>query len=195
MKPTGMKKIVAFSLFVLLCLHTLGQARFGIVGGLLLTKTNSAFNSGFRPGVYLGIVTDLKLVKSISLMPQLKYSNKGERNVSGEKGTYNYLELPINFVYKIPTKAGRLSFGGGPVLAYMMKGSWTTDDIPKEEIYFKYDMVNQLDYGLNAIAGFEIKGGVFFNISYMLGLRDVWFADNIGTNKNRTLSLGIGFVF
>jgi hypothetical protein len=194
-KLMDMKKTILFSLFVGLSLYSTAQARFGIVGGGTLAKTNGAFNSTSRVGVFLGSEIDLTLGKSVSLRPQLKYVRKGDHIVSGEKGSYNYLELPINFVYNIPTEVGRFSLGGGPDLAYMVSGSWSVQGGPKEDIYFKYDQVNHFDYGLNLVAEFEIEGGVFFNVNYTLGLQDVWYADKIGTNKNRTVSLGLGVMF
>lgn len=189
-----MKKILLLSYLAVLCLHAAAQPRFGILGGAVLAKTNGEFSDKSRAGIFLGMVMDLKLSKSVSLRPQLKYIMKGERDVSGEKGSYNYLELPINFVYNVPTKAGRFSFGLGPVVDYMISGSWTQQGGSKEKIYFNYDHVNQLDFGLNVLAGFEVKGGVFFNINYTLGLQDVWSADNIGSNKNRALGIGIGIM-
>ena len=122
-----MKKILLCNLLVVLYLTSTGQPRFGIVGGAVLTKTNEGLSSDNRLGVYLGTIMDLKLGKSISFRPQLEYIMKGNRTVVGEKGSYHYLELPINFVYNVPTKAGRFSFGCGPVLSYMIDGSWTSN--------------------------------------------------------------------
>lgn len=190
-----MKNILLCSFLMMLYLHAAAQPRFGITGGAVLAKTNGEFSDKGRVGVYLGMAVDLKLAKSVSLKPQLKYIMKGEQTVFGDKGTYNYLELPINFVYNVPTNTGRLYFGLGPVLDYMISGSWSIKGGSKEKISFEYDHVNQLDYGLNVLAGFEIKGGVFFNLNYTLGLNDVWSADNIGTNKNRALGIGIGIMF
>src|SRR4051812_38264192 len=117
-----MKKTMLLSLFVIFYFHSTGQARFGIVGGGVLAKSSEKLSSDSRVGLYLGLITDFKLAKSVYLTPQFRFITKGQQNVSGEKGSYNYLELPINFLYIIPTTAGRLSFGGGPTLAYMIKG-------------------------------------------------------------------------
>jgi Outer membrane protein beta-barrel domain len=190
-----MQKTMLLGLFVMLGLHANSQVRLGFNGGVVLAKTNEDAKSSHRTGLFLAMVMDLSVAKSASLRPQLKYIMKGQLTDPGQKGTYNYLELPVNYVCNIPVKAGRFSVGGGPVVAYMISGSWVSQDGSKEEIYFKYDKVNRLDLGLNAYAGFEVKGGVFFNINYTLGLRDVWIAEHIGKNKNRALSLGVGIMF
>ena len=77
----------------------------------------------------------------------------------------------------------------------MMSGSWKSGAGSREKIYFDYDQVNQVDAGLNAVAGLEIKGGLFFDLNYTLGFQNVWQAGHIGTNKNRALGLGIGMMF
>lgn len=174
--------------------YSIGQPRFGIVAGGLLSKTSGA-TSTFRPGGYAGLETDLKLGKLVSVRPQLKYMMKGETIDPEGKGSYNYLELPINFVYYIPTNAGRFSVGGGPAVSYMMSGSWTLLDGTKEPIDFDFDKVNHFDFGVNAIVNFELKKRIFFSVNYTLGLVDVWAADYVGKNKNRTIGLGAGFMF
>ena len=77
----------------------------------------------------------------------------------------------------------------------MISGSWVLKSGSKENIHFNYDQVNRLDYGLNVLAGFAVKGGVSFNLNYTLGLNNVWSADNIETNKNRSLGIGVGIMF
>lgn len=188
-----MNKIFFLSLLLAVCyMQAPAQTNFGIVGGASLSKT-SASGSNNQVGAYFGGVVDLKFGKSGSFRPQLKYIMKGENGVSG-KGAYNYLELPLNILYNIPSKIGRFSIGGGPAISYMASGSWTAQGGTKEKIYFTYDRVNQFDYGLNLQGGLEVKRGLFFTINYTLGLANVWQASVIGTNKNRSIGAGIGLM-
>ena len=107
-----MKKTILFGMLILLYFYPAAQVKFGAIGGAVLAKTNAAPAGKSRLGIYLGTVMDLKLGKSASFRPQLKWIMKGEQSGGGDKGSYKYLELPLNVVYKIPSKIGRfLSWG------------------------------------------------------------------------------------
>ena len=190
-----MKKIILFNVCMFAASLSFAQSRYGIVGGGVMAKTNEQLSNKSRFGLHLGMIMESKLGKSTVVKPQIQFIKKGTAHSNGEQGIYNYLELPINFVYNMPLQRGRLYVGGGPALAYMITGSWAVKNESKEVIYFELDKVNRFDYGINTIAGYEIKGGFFFNINYNMGLRDVWFQPGVGSNKNRVFGLSIGKMF
>jgi hypothetical protein len=190
-----MKRIYFFNVFVFAAVLSIAQPRYGIVGGGVMAKTNEELSNTNTFGFQLGMVMESKLGKSFVVKPQIQLIKKGTEQVTGEKGIYNYLELPINFLYKMPLKRGRVYVGAGPALAYMISGSWALKGESKEVIYFDFDKVNRFDYGINTIVGYEIKGGFFFNINYTMGLRDVWYQHGVGSNKNRVFGFSIGKMF
>ncbi|MEO6916336.1 MAG: porin family protein [Chitinophagaceae bacterium] len=189
-----MKKILVLIVLLMGYFSSFAQVRLGLIAGGVFAKTSGKSSKG-RAGGYLGAEADLKLGRLVSLRPQLKYIMKGESISSEGKGGYNYLELPVNLVYFIPTTIGRLSIGGGPAVAYLMSGSWTALDGVKEPIDFKYDKVNKLDIGLNAVASLEINRNFFFSVNYTYGFLNVWSAEYVGNNKNRSIGLGVGVTF
>ncbi|MEP6748938.1 MAG: porin family protein [Bacteroidota bacterium] len=187
-----MRKTFFFSLLLVTCMQAAAQTDFGFAGGATFAKTSGS-GSGNHVGFYAGGLADFKFGNAGSFRPQLNFIMKGESASSG-KGVYNYLELPLNVVYNIPTSIGRFFVGGGPVISYMISGSWTAEGGSKEKIYFAYDHVNQFDYGVNVQGGLKIEGGFFFTVNYTLGLANVWQAGSIGPNKNRAIGIGIGIM-
>lgn len=170
------------------------QPRLGIIAGGVMAKTSGPESKG-RFGAYGGVEADVKLGQVMSFRPQLKYIMKGESITLEGKGAYNYVELPLNFVYYIPTTIGRFSVGAGPVVDFMVHGSWTMLDGTKEAINYKFDKINRFDFGVNLIGNYEINERIFFSINYSYGLQDVWTANYIGNNQNRAVGLGIGIMF
>lgn len=138
------------------------------------------------------------------------FNNGGKADA---KTKISYLQLPLNLLY---TPAGnRLQFfaGGGPYLSYALSGRTTIEgvyfesnaaggrDEPFKETQdlFKKSRTGEpafkrTDFGVNALAGVKLSGGLFAGIGYQLGL------SNIGPSKessyeNRSLQLTIGYFF
>jgi hypothetical protein len=85
--------------------------RFGVKGGLNLANVSispaqTGFNQTSIIAFHAGLVIDANLSESISIQPNLLFSQKGY-GISGSSGgitvdgkaTLNYLEVPINILY------------------------------------------------------------------------------------------------
>jgi hypothetical protein len=173
-----------------------------------------------KMGYHLGLITDIELIEeTLSLQPALLYSNKGysvdfEKILKDEaddynvdiddyKGywryNYNYIELPINVVYKYKG----LQLSAGPYVAFGIWGQMRVDfsfkvdgervdskDIFDEDKYKlqpvwgkvddnKYDdflddddvaeLWRAIDAGLNLGIGYQVNN-ILFNIGYSFGL-------------------------
>src|SRR5688572_15470039 len=170
------------------------------------------FYSG-RTGVHLGFLAHLRFSEKSNFyfQPGVTYFTKG-RNYKGPSqdsavafkqpfgmpdsvvNTYyfqtrkqfiNYIDFPINVVYKL--KLGETTsfvVGGGPYLSFFYSGSHTqedvladvrvttteTKDLPVGDGPGKY---STFDFGVNALAGFEF-GRVFLTANYSRGLTDFY---------------------
>ncbi|GAA0558985.1 porin family protein [Chitinophaga japonensis] len=134
-----------------------------------------------------------------------------------------YLELPVNVLYKFTLGAGKFVAGGGPYIAYGLGGKskyvhtyrsngqthtfeqkvrFSNEMHSSSETFNKYDYYRPLDAGLNLIAGYELRNGLFFNINYSLGLTNVSPSDGAfsdgsfyryPTAKNSYLGISLGY--
>ena len=96
----------------------------------------------------------------------------------------NYLELPLNLVYKGALGNGKIYLGLGPYLAYGIGGkvkmgdeevdvkfkNKVTEDDYEEDVFF----VKALDAGGNIFVGYELSQGLFFQLNTQLGMIDLW---------------------
>jgi Outer membrane protein beta-barrel domain len=181
------------------------QMRFGVKGGLNLANISiSPSQTGVEPksiiSFHAGIVLDAPLSESISIQPNLLFSQKGYKasfaisttSIEG-KATINYLEIPINVVYHA-TEA--LSIGAGPYLGYALSGTSTTTTTTNgqsktdtKDADFDKD-IKRLDFGLNVTAGYEVIEGLIVSANYSLGLANI----NADTSTTSTIKNGvIGF--
>jgi hypothetical protein len=122
----------------------------------------------------------------------------------------HYVQVPVNLLYTMPV--GRIQFfaGAGGYFNYGISGklksklTYTMGDgnesVTEEEIdaFKKEDEggagLKKSDYGIGALAGIRLGGGLFVNAGYQLSLANL---DGIENNeyKNRGLQLTIGYFF
>jgi len=174
------------------------------------TKTISAFHAG--------VIADISLTKNFSLQPGLFYSAKGakvDQLIGGGPAStpqrvtstarLNYLELPVNFLYKRALGPGKIFAGFGPYLAYGVGGKIKTNyehyGHVESEVKFKNKKdidaniayVKPFDAGANFIAGYELKMGLLFSVNYSLGLTNTSPYES-ETEKNHYLGISVGYL-
>ncbi|RYY06233.1 MAG: PorT family protein, partial [Sphingobacteriaceae bacterium] len=117
---------------VFLMMHQLLQAqtvKFGAKAGVNFASvkaynnpTSSVYQSKIYTNLKIGEITEIGWTK-FALQTGLVLNGKGgidtyinpETNTNRRKNVrLYYLEIPVNFLYKVPVKAGTLFFGGGP---------------------------------------------------------------------------------
>lgn len=224
-----MKKTVAVVLFCyfILVINGKAQLRTAIAGGPHLSSVpgnnspewdtlNHKFSS--RPGMHLGLIAEIPFFKSTDLYfhTGMLYSNKGRKfssdfdtasnAISSVKGRQfvNYMEIPLNLVYKKGLSAKtKFVVGGGPYVSFLFSGRealntyYSNGSFDKTEntslkIPRSQGKYNNIDFGLNAFAGLEF-GRVFVNANFSKGLSQFYKTNsNNGTFKNRVLGLTVG---
>ncbi len=193
-------------------------------------------NYSGRGGVHLGFMGDLRLNEKSNFyfQPGVLFFNKGRKyqsplkdstlvfkSQSGQfdsvvntvyletrKQFINYIDIPLNIVYKLRLgKKTSFILGGGPYLSFFYNGF---DKREKVLVDVKYsleenndlpvgkgsDKYSILDYGVNALAGFEF-GRVFITANYSRGLNDFYEpADYKATNyKHEVMGATLGIFF
>lgn len=183
-------------------------------------KTLSTFHVGATADIPLapilsfqtGLLLNGKGSKSNS------YADASNHSDNYVKSTFNplYLELPANLVLKFPVgTAARLYVGAGPYAAMGIGGKSKTessllgvksstsenikfnddDPLTGEQEGARYDRLKRFDFGINALAGVEIKR-FMVGVNYGLGLTKINSTQTDNTtdnNKYRTFSVGVGF--
>lgn len=167
---------------------------------------------------HFGGYADLSVSPAFSIQPGLTLSGKGfkeeesysEPGYSEEgKSTTNvmYLEVPVNFVYKI----NDFYIGAGPYAAFALSGKnkyeYTENDggditSEKEEEDVKIgngedDQLKGTDFGINFMAGYQLKNGINLGVGYGLGLSNIYPGESSENYKikNRVFSVSVGYSF
>jgi hypothetical protein len=176
---------------------------------------------------HVGLVGDIPIASVLSFQPGILLNSKGSKteiyaNNNNTADNYYklktnplYIEIPANFVFKIPMASStNLFFGAGPYAAIGIggktKGEQKVFGITsnyEEDIVFNNDdpftagqedqSVNKLrrfDFGINGLAGFEF-GKASLGVGYGHGLTKINSAENNVDDKNKhrvwSVSLGI----
>ncbi|WP_316822194.1 porin family protein [Pedobacter gandavensis] len=177
-----------------------------------------------NPSFYFGATVDYPLTEIFSLQSGLTFSGKGGKGdakliTTGWPSDFNrktrlwYLEIPVNAVLYLPAGNGKVFLAGGPYFGYAMSGKnkiGGTSSAPDynndgklstsivsftEDVKFGKDgSVKRSDFGLNFLAGYELNSGLNIQAGYGLGLTGI-FEHVYTKNKNRVISVGIGFSF
>jgi outer membrane protein OmpA-like peptidoglycan-associated protein len=235
-----MRKIVLSLIVLSLCVASKAQFSVALVGGpqvnsitpgftLLpdtVTKTVSRYT-----GINIGFIGDVALNKKQSLFFRTGalFSAKGSQiiqhfdtsKVDLTTGQYllqatsslkiNYIDIPVDFVLKLPLK-GKTKFllGAGVQASLFYNGSTTlsTINVSKQDAYsppeteYKQTVNNDLPVGnadnkyrvvhfsANALTGFEF-GRVFLTANYSNGLTD-FFKSNEQSFKHQTIGVHLG---
>ena len=205
-----MKKF--FSFFTLYVIVISGnvysqKARVGLTTGATLAtyKVKSelvSVTSKSKAGITIGIFSDIPLGSSGSFMPALNFVQKGGTLKAGgmkDRLTTNYLEIPLNFVYKANLTNGKFFVGAGPSLNVGISGKEKIEaegNSQSEKVKFGKDKdFKSFDAGLNFVTGYIVKSGMMVSFNYNAGLSNsVDLGEGDGKFLNRYFGLRIGYV-
>ncbi|MFD2921051.1 porin family protein [Terrimonas rubra] len=226
-----MKKLhFAFMALVCILAVQVAQAQKSSVilkGGVNLANISNSENGDVSDARMLtswhaGGVIDLAILDVLSIQPGLLYTSKGiktERNLpllGTTTTTFNpqYIELPLNLVFKAPiSETSRFFAGAGPYAAMGVAGKYKVkSDLGSREYDIEFNdddpltqeqedagayKVRKFDYGVNILAGLELDRFVI-SANYGLGLAKIYAADDNNDNdknKHRVFSVSVGIKF
>lgn len=193
------------------------QSRMVPVSGFLIDDQNK---TGYQAGVTADIgfehisiepgmffITKGEKFRDQFTEPTLLYSETGTGFIK-----LNYLEVPVNVLYKLQAAPlVKIYAGGGPYFGFGLSGKGTTAVIATESggssttntsanynIKFGTDKTTDdyknPDYGINFVAGVQLKKHYTIDLNYGLGLANLTWGQGYSI-KNRTLGLSVGYLF
>ncbi len=203
-----MKKALLSVAALLIAGATFAQTKFGIVAGPSFSSYTTKVNgdketSDLLTNFRAGLTADLQLADEFYIQPSLLYTGKGgKEEVLGfdTKARINYLELPINFMYKPEVGNGNLFIGLGPYFALGLNGTNETvinDAVVKSDIDFDDDNgFKRFDAGANFQVGYEMPMGLNFGLFTDLGLVNLWKdGDSDNSFRNTAFGVTVGYKF
>ncbi|ATL46724.1 hypothetical protein COR50_05750 [Chitinophaga caeni] len=196
-----MKKLLFFAIAILLSGATFAQAKWGVVAGPSFSsytmkvagkKSTSDLITNFRGG----FTVDLPLADEFYIQPSLLYAGKGGTGDflgTDVKTNLNYLELPLNFMYKPEVGNGNIYIGVGPYFAYALGGNTDGNDI---EFGNNLGEMKRFDAGGNLQFGYELFNGLNFGLYTDLGLVNLaGEGDSDNSFRNTSFGVNIGYKF
>jgi hypothetical protein len=224
-----MKKVILFAAFAVVGFASQAQVTFGGHAGINVGSQKTEYSSGSnsvtqttdsKVGLTIGAVAELPISSGLFFRPELNFTQKGGKSTDTEtfggttltyknELTANYLELPLNVVYKLNAGSGNVLLGAGPSLGFGFGGKakltvsdGTTSQSESADVKFdgKKDATDDnvhyksFDFGANVMAGYQLSNGLFFKANYSLGLANISPEDNTKT-KNRGFGFTVGYMF
>ena len=217
-----MKK--AISLFAVLMLlfvatQSFAQINFGVKAGVNLANMTSQDDENnyakdtpyeMKTGFHAGITAAFSISENFAIEPGVLYSAKGfaeEYSGANIKYNINYLEVPINAVYKIDAGSVKVLIFAGPYLGYAISAKVKSDEAilgengdQKEETVSigtdkEEDAVVPFDFGVNFGAGAEMSG-ISLSFQYGLGLANTSpYSEYSYSSKNKVIGISLGYKF
>lgn len=170
-------------------------------------ELNNKLNTGFSAGVDVAI----PLSAGFYLQPGVDFTQKGTETESGIKTTLNYIDIPVNFVYKPLVGAGNLVLGFGPYVGFGVGGKVSSPNGTSTEVEYRDEFdrtvpastvqLRKSDAGANFLAGYEFANNLSVNLKAQLGLKDINpDMSNEGMNnqtrfRNTGFGLSVGYRF
>lgn len=217
-----MKNLVKFSLILAFVATTCisnaqsNRLKFGVKAGLNLANIAQNYkisededDTDMLLGLSLGATVEYELKENLALQSGLIFSRKGykmdykdEYESSEGKVKVTWLEVPMNFTYKM----NDFQIYAGPYMAFGIGGEMEYDETEDGYSYssstdIKFgdndsDHVRGFDYGLNLGLGYQ-TGNLLFNAGYSLGLANLQPNDSDGDykNSNRVISFSVSYFF
>jgi hypothetical protein len=200
----------------------MGKASFGIYAGVNFQNINGTAVNGDKlknsllTKFMVGLSYQLPVAPDFYLALGLQYSGKGAKGdvpYTIDNTTYtekrqidlNYIEIPINFLYKPLVGKGHFMLGFGPYVGYAISGKTKfTGDVytatpsvvfensitlanPNDLVYFRH-----LDVGANGFFGFEFANNLNIVFNAQLGLVNI-NSSNSGIANSKLSEMNTGF--
>ncbi|MDD2307094.1 MAG: porin family protein [Prolixibacteraceae bacterium] len=220
-------KIVSIALILLLSAsfanaQEKSKVSLGILGGLNFQNLNGKDLSGDKLendmllGFHGGINVQIPIAPEFYLQPGIMYSTKGAKNTSGSITSttkLNYIEVPLNMVYKASLGKGFFMLGFGPYVSYgisgnvkTVSGSVTLDrDVKFKSVVDTGDNIltpyyKAFDAGANIFVGYEMASGLFLQLDTEFGMLNInpeykILSDDKSSTKNTGFGLSLGYRF
>ena len=178
----------------------IAQVNFGFRAGYNAATVNSSDaeiteDGKVLSGLNIGALMNVKLKGNLSFQTGLSIGTKGvsvAHEGHADKFKFTAADIPMNLV--LNTKSG-LFVGTGLNFGYNLSGKLDAEDDPDENYSFEFGKGKNFfrsDLGLNFLAGYQTKSGLFLSANSLVGLKDL--KPGPETWKNNLFSVSIGYM-
>ncbi len=196
-----MKKIIVILFAIFATNAVIAQVNFGFRAGYNAATVNSrdeeiTEDGKALSGLNIGALMNVKLKGNLSFQTGLSIGTKGvsvAHEGHADKFKFTAADIPMNLV--LNTKSG-LFVGTGLNFGYNLSGKLDAEDDPDENYSFEFGEGKNFfrsDLGLNFLAGYQTKSGLFLSANSLVGLKDL--KPGPETWKNNLFSISIGYMF
>lgn len=208
------KHFLIFS-FLFICSYS-SFAQWGVRLGInrFATSVDGNLNSFSGIGLNAGITYDIG--EHFILQPGVYFSQKGpsafyyddnsiEWDETPRQIQLNYLEIPVNILYKLTFNHWKIYAGIGAVCSFGMGGQYITQTFGEENsspVKFKkgnepdvFYIENPFDFGIQPVIGVEYQN-FSLNLNYNIGLTELQYDKGVledASVKNRTIGITLGW--
>lgn len=193
---------------------------FAILGGANFQNLNGSditggkLNNDMLLGFHAGVNAAIQIAPEFYFQPGLMFVTKGAKNSVGSytgTTTLNYIELPLNVVYKAALGNGFIMLGFGPYVAYGIGGKYKGELGPftgEKDIVFQgiadsndsYYNYKAFDAGANIFFGYEMAGGIFLQLDAQYGMLNInpeykGLTSDKSVTNNTGFGLSLGYRF
>ena len=200
--------------------NTNSRLKLGAKAGLNLTNIYEKYD-GKKPsgddkgkiklGIQIGVVGDYALSDALSLQPGVLFYSAGYVNKENDGGdkyketyTLNYIQIPINFQYKLDMGGINAFVQAGPYLGCAISGKYKwkiTEDgnsrSGNESLKFGFDKEEDdykpFDFGLGLGVGLQFNN-IQIGLGYNIGLANMSLYDKSSV-KNNGIVLTVSYFF
>jgi hypothetical protein len=211
---TAVAALLSTALFAQKMTYDAGRTTFGLRAGVNFATINGKEPNGdklendINTGFHVGLNAEIPVGTGTYLQPGVLYSQKGAEFEDSAELQLNYIEIPVNLVYKPVLGAGRLLLGFGPYVGFGLGGKLKVDNGAETDVEFtkNYDInyvgraqYKGIDGGANLLAGYEFSNKLSFQINAQLGLTQLTPGTD-GTEsrlkqKNTVFGISAGYRF
>ena len=195
-----MKKIIVILVAIFATNVAIAQVNFGFRAGYNAATVNSSDaeiteDGKVLSGLNIGALMNVKLKGNLSFQTGLSIGTKGvsvAHEGHADKFKFTAADIPMNLV--LNTKSG-LFVGTGLNFGYNLSGKLDAEDDPDENYSFEFGEGKNFfrsDLGLNFLAGYQTKSGLFLSANSLVGLKDL--KPGPETWKNNLFSISIGYM-
>ncbi|HYM94342.1 MAG TPA: porin family protein [Chitinophagaceae bacterium] len=208
-----MKRTLSATVLLILfaSLASAQSARFGFTAGATYANMRETAplyksNGDYFTGVTFGILLDQPMQKNGSFQLGVNFTQKGTKSMSpyigstdGIKNVLNYLEVPMNVVFKFKHMGGKLLAGAGVSANFALSGKSTNSTtLRKTTLSFgngNGDDLKGMDFGVDGLLGYEFKNGFFITGNYYHGVNTLVIGGQ-GNDKlfNCYFALRVGYL-
>ena len=193
------KKLLLVCMMCALVLSANAQ-RFGIQVGMNLANVSLDGDPQNDLLAYqVGPVADFDITNSFAFNTGVLFSVKGydlENPILWDsyKRAISYVEIPLNFAYKLDLGGMKLYAQAGPYIGYAVANKITTEAGNSKNVEKKeWNELKRLDFGVGFGAGAELEH-LKIGMAYGLGLANVYDIDDY-KSKNRNFMITAAWLF